>query len=90
MYHEKDEYVRGIYHTNSIEGYWSLLKRGIIGIYHYVSPEHLQRYCDEFSYRYNTRQQSDNDRFIATLSRTDYARLTYKQLINHNNGKEKS
>lgn len=42
--HSKDEYVNGIAHTNTIEGFWSLLKRQISGIHHYVSPKHLQRY----------------------------------------------
>jgi transposase-like protein len=42
-------------HTNNIEGYWSILKRGIIGTFHFVSPQHLQRYCNEFAHRYNTR-----------------------------------
>ena len=50
-------------HTNNIEGFWSLLKRGIIGIYHYVSPKHLHRYCNKFVYRYNTRKISDVARF---------------------------
>lgn len=62
--HSGDEYVRGIYHTNGIEGFWSLLKRGIIGIYHSVSPKHLHRYCDEFSYRYNSREIKDIERYV--------------------------
>jgi hypothetical protein len=53
--HTENNYVTvGEDHTNSIEGFWSLLKRGIIGIYHNVSPKHLHRYCHEFGYRYNT------------------------------------
>ena len=54
--HSKGEYVKGGFHTNGIENFWSLLKRGIIGIFHQVSPWHLQRYCDEFAARYNSRQ----------------------------------
>lgn len=53
--HNEDEYVRGAFHTNGIENFWSVLKRGIYGIYHQVSPKHLHRYCNEFSYRYNAR-----------------------------------
>lgn len=79
--HDRNEYVNGIYHTNSIEGFWSLLKRGIFGIYHSVSPKHLERYCDEFSYRYNTRSIADTERFNVTLGQTE-GRLTYKTLIN--------
>ena len=61
--------------------YWSLLKRGIIGIYHSTSKKHLHRYCDEFTYRYNTRHISDTERFINVLTKSADARLTYKQLI---------
>ena len=62
--HSLYEYVnRRGFHTNSIEGFWSHLKRGIIGIYFLVSPKHLQRYCNEFVFRYNTRKESDSDRF---------------------------
>ncbi len=59
------------YHTNSIEGFWSHLKRGIIGVYHVVSRKHLQKYCDEFSYRYNTRDMSDGERFVKFIKDTD-------------------
>lgn len=78
--HEHDEYVRGIYHTNGIEGFWGLLKRGIIGTFHFVSPQHLQRYCDEFTYRYNMRQSSAGYRFNDSMKHFDTPRLTYKQL----------
>jgi len=78
--HIKGEYVRGDYHTNNIENFWSMLKRGIYGIYHYASPKHIHRYCDEFAYRYNTRNDNDADRFTASLGRVD-GKLTYKQLI---------
>ncbi len=74
------EYVRGRVHTNTIEGYWSLLRRGIIGIYHYVSVKHLHRYCDEFQYRYNTRKLDDAERFRFTIRHTE-ARLKYETLI---------
>jgi len=53
--HSKLEYVRGIAHTNTIEGYWSQLKRSIDGTYHSVSPKYLQTYLNEFSFRYNLR-----------------------------------
>lgn len=68
------------FHTNSVEGFWSLLKRGIYGIYHSASPKHLNKYCDEFSYRYNTRNITDGNRFNLSLVNAD-ERLTYKQLI---------
>jgi transposase-like protein len=79
--HSKAEYVRGNVHTNTIEGFWSQLKRGINGIYHQVSPKHLQAYCNEYAYRYNTRKKTDNDRFFASLSNCANFKLPYKQLI---------
>lgn len=77
--HKEGKYMNGEFHTNSIEGFWSLLKRGIFGIYHYASPQHLKRYCDEFSYRYNTRKIDDSDRFMVSLTKVN-GRLTYNQL----------
>lgn len=78
--HSKGEYVKNGFHTNGIENFWSLLKRGIIGIFHQVSPQHLQRYCDEFAARYNSRQIKDHERFDLTLQNSD-GRLKYNQLI---------
>lgn len=78
--HSKGEYVKGGFHTNGIENFWSLLKRGIIGIFHQVSPWHLQRYCDEFAARYNSRNLKDNERFNLALQSSD-GRLKYNQLI---------
>lgn len=52
---EKEEYVRGEYHTNTLEGFWTLLKRGIYGQYHKVSVKHLQSYLNEFTFKYNHR-----------------------------------
>jgi len=77
--HRLNEFVRGKFHTNSIEGFWSLLKRGIYGIYHQVSPKHLHRYCDEFSFRYNTRQITESDRFNYLMKKIN-CRLTYDEL----------
>jgi transposase-like protein len=54
--HSAGEYVRGKVHTNSIEGFWSLLKRGIVGTYHQVSKDYLPLYLNEFSYRHNNRK----------------------------------
>ncbi len=78
--HGEEEYVRGDVHTNTIEGFWSLLKRGIAGIYHQVSRKHLDRYIDEFEYRYNTRKAKDTERFKGVLTHLD-GRLMYKTLI---------
>jgi hypothetical protein len=53
--HSIGEYVRGDIHTNTIEGYFSIMKRGITGVYHHVSPQHLKRYLAEYDFRYNER-----------------------------------
>jgi len=79
--HGKGEYVRaGKFHTNNIEGFWSQLKRGIFGTYHFVSHKHLQRYCDEFSHRYNTREQNHTERFVNSLRKATNSKLTYREL----------
>jgi hypothetical protein len=53
--HSANEYVRGDVHTNTVEGYFSILKRGTMGTYHHVSQQHLTRYLAEFDFRYSTR-----------------------------------
>jgi hypothetical protein len=78
--HKAGQYVNGGFHTNGIENFWSLLKRGFIGIFHQVSPQHLQRYCDEFAARYNTRQIKDHERFELYVQNSE-GRLKYNQLI---------
>ena len=83
--HSLKEYVRGKVHTNTIEGFWSFLKRGFKGIYHYISEKHLQKYLDEFVFRYNMRGCKDNP--ITENERFNYFfcnmknRLRYKDLI---------
>lgn len=78
--HKEKEYTNGNVYTNTIEGFWSLLKRGIIGIYHFTSKKHLQKYVDEFVFRYNTRQYTEHDRFNFLLSNIGI-KTTYKELI---------
>lgn len=78
--HSKDEYVKGVAHTNTIEGFWSILKRQIDGIHHSISPRHLQRYCHEASYRYNERHIAQDERFTSSLKNCE-GRLKYKVLI---------
>lgn len=77
--HSAGEYVNGAFHTNGVENFWSLFKRGIIGIYHQVSHKHLQAYADEFAYRFNTRKTNDQERLAAVLTQTQ-GRLKYKDL----------
>ncbi len=78
--HSKGEYVNGVFHTNTAEGAFSLLDRMIIGIYHYASPKHMQKYVNEAAFRYNSRQISDSSRFNLLL-KNSANRLTYKNLI---------
>lgn len=78
------EYVRGNVHTNTIENFWSLLKRGLKGTYVSVEPFHLFRYLDEQVFRFNTRKSNDADRFASALSSVSGRRLTYRQLIGQN------
>lgn len=76
-----ETYVKGNVHTNSIENYWSLLKRGIKGTYVSVEPFHLFRYLDEQSFRFNTRKDNDQGRFMQALSQISGKRVEYKALI---------
>ena len=74
-------YVDGKIHTNGLENFWSLLKRGISGTYVSVEPFHLFRYLDEQSFRYNNRKlANDGERFRAAMQRISGRRLTYNQL----------
>jgi len=80
-----EEYVRGRVHTNGLENFWSLMKRGLKGTYVCVEPFHLERYVDEQVFRYNNRATKDNplndsDRFVLALSQIAGKRLTYKEL----------
>jgi hypothetical protein len=79
------EYVRGDVHTNGLENFWSLLKRGLRGTYVAVEPFHLDRYLDEQVFRYNNRATRDNplndsDRFALVVSQIVGRRITYAQL----------
>jgi transposase-like protein len=77
--HSKDEYVRGNVHTNTVEGFFSLLKRGVNGTFHHVSREHLFRYCVEFAFRYENRKATDGERAKMLVAKAEGKRLTYKQ-----------
>jgi len=83
--HSKEEYgryERGVcITTNTVEGYFSILKRGIIGTYHHVGSQHLHRYLSEFDFRYNTRKISDGERSCRLISKVGGKRLKYRQLV---------
>jgi transposase-like protein len=76
-----EKYVDGKVHTNSIENFWSVLKRTIGGTYICPRPQHLDRYLDEQIFRYNERENTDGPRFAKALKGADSKRLTYKALI---------
>jgi transposase-like protein len=78
--HSAGEYVRDGHHTNGIEGYWSQLKRQIVGIHHFVSPKHLNRYVSESAWRFNLRDIGEGARVNELLAGSN-GRLRYKDLI---------
>jgi transposase-like protein len=79
--HLAREYVRGDVHTNTVEGWFSLLKRGVMGTFHHVSEEHLDRYVDEFAFRYNSRETTDAVRTVNAIKKIGGKRLYYKDPI---------
>lgn len=87
--HAEGQFKVGKYHTNGIENYWSLLSRGIYGIYHQVSGKHLQRYCDEFAYRFNSRTYSDGFRWALSFHQIE-GRLKYVDLIKNDGKNQKN
>ena len=81
MAHSVGEYVSGKVHTNGIESFWSMLKRGYYGTYHRMSPKHLSRYVAEFAGRHNIRDR-DTIEQMAIVSRAMVGkRLPYAELI---------
>lgn len=80
--HSVGEYVREKAHTNGVESFWALLKRGYNGIYHNMSPKHLHRYINEFSFRHNTSQSGTMAFIEMTVDNMLNRRLTYKELTN--------
>ena len=78
--HSKLQFVEGLTHTNSIENFWSLLKRGLHGTYVSVEPKHLFRYVDERAFTYNERKLSDYGRFARVLRVIAGRRMTWAEL----------
>ena len=82
--HGVSEYVRDMAHTNGIESFWSMLKRGYQGIYHKMSPKHLERYVSEFAHRHNVRERDTIDQMGDVVRGMGGKRLTYDTLIADN------
>ena len=76
--HGKGEYARGDANTNTAESYFALLKRGVVGTFHHISKQHLFRYCDEFSFRWNNRKVTDGIRTENAIKGFVGKRLAYK------------
>ena len=79
--HSVSEYVNGMAHTNGIESFWSLLKRGYHGTYHHMSEKHLGRYVIEFSGRHNDRPAGTVDQMARIVQGMTGKRLKYRDLI---------
>lgn len=76
--HSEGEYVNGEAHTNTAESFFALLKRGVHGTFHHVSRRHLNRYCDEFGFRWDRRKQTDGQRTVEALQSSEGKRLMYR------------
>lgn len=85
--HSAGNYVNGTAYTNTIEGFWSLFKRSLVGIYHYVSPKHLDRYCDEATFRYNNRGISGEARHTVAIQQANGRRLKWDELVAAKSGR---
>jgi transposase-like protein len=81
-----ETYVNGQVHTNGMENFWSLLKRGLKGTYVSVEPFHLFRYLDEQAFRYNNRKMDDSDRFAMSVEAITGKRVTYAELTGKTEG----
>lgn len=77
--HKKGEYAKGFASTNTVEGYFSIFKRGMIGTYQHCGEQHLQRYLSEFDFRYSNRALSDAERAEVAIAGTEGKRLMYHQ-----------
>ena len=75
--HGAGEYARGNVHTNSAESFFALLKRGVYGVFHSVSRQHLARYCNEFAFRWSHRHATDGGRTEAAIRSAEGKRLSY-------------
>ena len=76
--HGKGEYARGDAHTNTVEGFFSQLKRSLDGTHHHVSAKHLHRYVGEFDFRYNSHKVTDGERTVTAIQKTAGKRLRYR------------
>lgn len=89
--HDKKQWVTAEgYTTNPVESAWSHFKRGIIGVYHQISKKHMQRYADDYAFRFNNRASSPFVTFNTILGNTKDKRLTYKMLVHGEENKKET
>ena len=81
--HGIGEYVRDQIHINGMESFWSMFKRGYVGVYHHMSPEHLDRYVGEFEGRHNARNRNTIDQMAGMVRGAEGKQLRYADLIDH-------
>jgi len=79
--HSVGHYVHGMAHTNGIEAFWSILKRGYVGTYHWMSPKHLHRYVSEFAGRHNLRPKDTDDQLGLMIAGMEGRQLPYRKLV---------
>ena len=79
--HSVSEFVRDMAHTNGIESFWSMLKRGYTGVYHHISAKHLQRYIAEYAGRHNVREEDTMKQMEAVVTRMVGKRIMYQELV---------
>ena len=82
------EYVKGEVSINGMESFWSMLKRGYVGVFHRMSPEHLARYVAEFEGRHNRRDLNTGDQMAAIVRGTEGKQLRYRDLTAHRHGRQ--
>lgn len=80
--HSKGEYVRGDASTNEVEAFFGLFKRGVHGSFHHISKHHMNRYLNEFSFRWDLRQVTDGERTVAAIKASEGKRLMYRNPVN--------
>jgi len=79
VHHTSKEYARGDVTTNTVEGFFAIMRRGLDGIYHSVSVKHLPKYVGEYEFRWNARKMTDGARTTLAIRSADGKRLMYKQ-----------
>jgi transposase-like protein len=77
--HSKGQYAKGADYTNTVEGFFAIFKRGMVGVYQHCGKQHLKRYLVEFDFRYNTRKITDDERAMLAIKGIEGRRLTYRR-----------